>query len=65
MPPWQAQFWPQGHNLNKLDSGLLGDDTYLISRLDSLWFQTRRINHVSLMKAYVKYVTPGAGPYLA
>ena len=28
VPPWQAQFWPQRHNLNKLDSGLLDDDTY-------------------------------------
>ena len=27
-PPCQAQFLPQGHNLNKLDSGLLVDDTY-------------------------------------
>ena len=25
-------FWPQGHNLNKLGSGSLGDDTYHISR---------------------------------
>ena len=25
--PGQAHFWPQGHNLNKLGSGPLGDAT--------------------------------------
>ena len=28
-----ANFWPQGHNLNKLGSGLLGHATNQISRL--------------------------------
>ena len=27
------RFWPQGHNLNKLGRGLLGDAKYQISRL--------------------------------
>ena len=29
-PPEQAQFWPQGHNLDRLGSGPLGDATYKI-----------------------------------
>ena len=29
----QGHFWPQGHNLNKLGRGPLGDATYQISRL--------------------------------
>ena len=28
----EAQFWPQGHYLYKLGSGLLGDASYQISR---------------------------------
>ena len=28
-----GQFWPQGHNLNKLGKGPLGDASYQISRL--------------------------------
>ena len=28
---WAAHFWPQGHNLNKLGRGPLGDATYQIS----------------------------------
>ena len=31
-PGW-AHFWPQGHNLNKLGRGPLGDATYQISRI--------------------------------
>ena len=31
---WDAiNFWPQGHNLNKLGRGLLGHATYQISKL--------------------------------
>ena len=45
-PHDRPNFLPQGHNLNKLDCGILGDARYLISRLKSLWFQTRRIYHV-------------------
>ena len=36
----------QGHNLNKLGKGPLGDAAILISRLLALWFQTRRFFHV-------------------
>ena len=32
-PPWQTHIWPQGHNLNKLGRGLLGDATYQVSML--------------------------------
>ena len=31
--PGATQFWPQGHNLNKLGRYLLGDVTYQLSRL--------------------------------
>ena len=30
--PLESQLWPQGHYLNKLGSGPLGDATYQISR---------------------------------
>ena len=40
--PGAGPFWPQGHNLNKLDRGPLGDASYQISRLKASWFQTRR-----------------------
>ena len=59
MSPERANFWPQGHNLNKLGIGPLGDATYKILRLKSLWFQTRRFYHVFPFLAYVKYVTQG------
>ena len=45
-PPGQDNFWPKGHNLNKLGRGSLGDATYQITRLYALWFQTRRFFHV-------------------
>ena len=32
-PPGQGQFWPQGHHMNNLDRGPLGDATYQISKL--------------------------------
>ena len=56
--------WTQGYNLNKLGRGLLGDDTYQISKFYAFWFQTRRLFMFSYL-AYVNYVTPGAGPVLA
>ena len=59
--PWQGHFWPQGHNLNKLGRGPLGDATYKISRLYALWAQTRFF-HVF---PYVKHGTPGVGPFSA
>ena len=34
--------WPQGHNLNNLDRGSLGDGTHQTSTLLAMWFQTRR-----------------------
>ena len=38
----RGNFWPQGHNVNKLGRGPLLDATYQISRLYALLFQTRR-----------------------
>ena len=63
--PGAGTFLPQGHNLNKFGSGLLGDTTYQISRLNALWFQRRIYFHVFPKIAIVKHVTPGAGPILA
>ena len=48
LPTGWANFWPQGHYLNKLGRGPLVDATYQISRRYALWFQTRRFVHVSL-----------------
>ena len=36
-------FFPQSHNLNKLRRGPQGDTTYQMSRLHTLWFQTKSI----------------------
>ena len=36
--PGEAQFWPQGHYLNKLGSVPLGDTTYQISRFSPCGF---------------------------
>ena len=54
MTPGAGHFWPQGHNLNKLVRGPQGDATYQISKLQALWFQTRRFfvsPYISLCKA--------------
>ena len=61
----RAIFLPQGYNLNKLGRGPLGDATYKISRFLALWFQKRRFFHICPIYAYVKHVTPSAGPFLA
>ena len=44
--PGAGPFSPQGHNLNKLGRGSLGDATYQISRHKASWFQTRRFFHI-------------------
>ena len=46
----EAHIWPQGHYLKKFGGGTLGDAAYQISRFYSLWFLTKRFNHVSLYK---------------
>ena len=63
--PGAGPFWPQGHNLNKLGRGPLGDAINQISRPKALWSQTRRFFMFLTIKAYVKPVTPEAGPFLA
>ena len=57
-----VHFRPRGHNLNKLGRGPLGDATYQIPMLYTLWFQTRRFFSCFYILAYVKHVTPGVGP---
>ena len=52
--------------MNKLGRGPLGDAINQISRLYiSLVVQTRRFFDVFPYISHVKYVTPGAGPFLA
>ena len=59
--PGQGLFWPQGHNLNKLGRGLLGDATYLISGLYALCHEDfLTFPNISLYKT----CDPGAGPFL-
>ena len=48
--PRAGHYCPQGHNLNKLNRGSLGDATYQISRLQALWFQRRKYFHFSPRK---------------
>ena len=57
-----SHFWPQSYNLNKLGTSLLDDTTYQISRLYSLWFQTRRFFHVAPYKSLYKTCDPHGGP---
>ena len=45
LTPRQGYIWPQGHILNKLGRGLLGDATYQITRVYALSFKTRRDVH--------------------
>ena len=47
--------------MTKIGRGPLGDATYQILRLESLWYQTKRFFHVF---PYVKHVTPRAEPFL-
>ena len=54
---------PMGLILNKLGRSQLGDASNQLSRLQALWFQTRRLFHVFPIKAYVKYVPPGRGHF--
>ena len=57
MTPGQGHFWRQGHNLNKIGRGPLGDATYRISRLYALWFQTRRFLKFHLENLFLVHVT--------
>ena len=57
-------FLTQGHYLNKLGRGPLGDAKYQKSRLLALWFQTRRFFHIFPIQN-VKHVIPWVGPFLA
>ena len=41
-PPGRGPIWPQGHHMNNLIRGLLGDATYEISKLCTFYFQRRK-----------------------
>ena len=42
-PPGQGPIWPQGHHMNNLGRGPLGDATYEILKLCTFLFQRRKI----------------------
>ena len=63
MTPGKGHFLPQGHNLNKLCRGPLGGATYQASM--PCGFRQEDFFHVFPIYANVKYLTPGAGPFLA
>ena len=52
---------PQGDNLNKLGRSPLGDATYQISRLQDLWFQTRRFFQCIFLLLRVLHSPPPTG----
>ena len=46
----RGQFWPRGHDLNKLGKGPLGNTTCQISKLWAFWFILRRFLKIFLCK---------------
>ena len=67
MTPGRRHFWPQGHNLNKLGEGPVGDATYAILKLIALWFQIRRFfksfHLENLFLACVTWICNGPEPF--
>ena len=64
MDPGRGHFSPKGYNLNKLGRGPLGDATYQISRLYTvyaLWLKTRRFSHVFPYISLCKTCNPQSG----
>ena len=59
--PGLGQFWPQGHRVNKLGRGPLGDSTYQISKLYGFQFQRRRILKISFIVPMFELVAPRGG----
>ena len=59
MTPERDNFWPQGHNLNKLDRGPLGDATYQISRLRCVVSDKKIFSHFTYLRQYKKFDTQG------
>ena len=51
-PSERDQFWPQGHHMNNLGRGLLGDATYPISKLYAIYFQRRRFSKILLFFSF-------------
>ena len=61
-------FWPilaPGHYLNKLGRGSLGDATYQIYQGFRPCGFREEVFSCFTIQAYVKHVTPGAGPFSA
>ena len=44
--------WPQGHHMNNLGRGPLGDATYQISKLYSFYLQRRRFSNILLFLSF-------------
>ena len=47
-PPGRGQFWPQGHHMNNLGRGPLGDATYQISKLYAFYIRRRSFSKILL-----------------
>ena len=65
--PGESHFWPQGHYLNELGKGPLGDATYKFKYQGSKAYGFRQEDFFMffLIYAFVKHVTPRLGPSLA
>ena len=63
-PRGGVSFDPQGHHMNKLGRGRLGDATYQISKLCTFYFQRRRFLKFSFFVPMLQTCDPGAGPIL-
>ena len=61
----RGSFLPQEHNLNKLGRGLQGRVTYQISDSRLYGFRLEDFSMFFPIKAYLKCVTQGLGPFLA
>ena len=61
--PRAGLFWSQWHIINKLGRGPPDDDTYQLSKLYAMWFQTRRFFHNCPYVSPCKTCDPSVGPF--
>ena len=57
-PLGRSKCWLQGHHMNTLGRGPLEDASYQISKLEPLWFGTKRFLKISFFYLDVKSETP-------
>ena len=60
-PPVRGPIWPQGHHMNNLGRGPLGDATYEISKLCTFYFQRRKILKFSFFVPMFRTCDPRGG----